>query len=103
MYFGLWDLKRKIRLKRIHFSLFTLYLLHLSYSLFLKVRVGVGLADHVWQVKRAAIAQTVDDLDDQFRPSMRAGWLSYIQQTYPDGVAAAAGPALGQDTLIVPV
>jgi hypothetical protein len=32
----------------------------------------------VWQDKRAAIAKTVDDLGDQFRPAMRAGWLAYI-------------------------
>jgi hypothetical protein len=34
---------------------------------------------------------------------MRAGWLSYIQQAYPDCVGSAAGPALGQETLVVPV
>ncbi len=41
-----------------------------------------------------------DSMDDQFRPVMHAGWLSYIRNTYPDGVATAgptvlstAGPA----------
>ena len=48
------------------------------------------------QNKPAAIAQSVDDMSDRFRPSMREGWLSYIKQAYPDGAAAgAAGPALG--------
>jgi hypothetical protein len=53
------------------------------YSLFGQVRQELGLADHVWQDKRAAIAKTVDDLGDQFRPAMRAGWLSYIRTTPP--------------------
>ena len=30
------------------------------------------------------IAKTVDDLGDQFRPAMRAGWLAYIRTAYPD-------------------
>ena len=54
----------------------------------------------MWQDKRAAIALTVDSMGDQFRPAMRAGWLSYIRNTYPDG-GATAGPAVGQGTLIV--
>ena len=44
--------------------------------------------------------RTHDSMDDQFHPAMRAGWLSYIRNTYPDGVATA-GPAVGQGTLIV--
>ena len=62
----------------------------------------LGLADHVWQDKRAAIAKTVDDLGDQFRPAMRAGWLSYIRQAYPENAAPAAGPPVGQGTLVLP-
>ena len=50
----------------------------------------------MWQDKRAAIAKTVDDLGDQFRPAMRAGWLSYIRQAYPDNAAPAACPPVGQ-------
>ena len=50
----------------------------------------------------AAIAKTVDDLGDQFRPAMRAGWLSYIRQAYPDDAAPAAGPPVGQGTLVLP-
>ncbi len=49
-----------------------------------QIFVDLGLADHVWQDNHAASAQTVDTLDDQFRPAMRLGWLSYI---YPDGGA----------------
>jgi hypothetical protein len=55
----------------------------------------------VWQEKRAAIAQTVDALGDQFRPAMRAGWLSYIRTAYPDG-AAAMPQTVGEGTLVVP-
>ncbi len=41
----------------------------------LQVRQDLGLADHVWQDKRTLIAQSVDNLGDQFRTAMRAGWL----------------------------
>jgi hypothetical protein len=54
----------------------------------------------VWQDKRTAIAQTVDALGDQFRPSMRAGWLSYIKTAYPDGVSVVK-QSVGQGTLVV--
>jgi hypothetical protein len=54
----------------------------------------------VWQDKRAAIAQTVDALGDQFRPAMRAGWLAYIKNAYPDGVAIIT-QSVGQGTLVV--
>ena len=45
------------------------------------------------QDKRPDIAHTVDVLGDQFRPAMRAGWLSYISNNYPDG-GETAGPAV---------
>ena len=65
-----------------------------------QVRQELGLADHVWQDKRAAIAKTVDDLGDKFRTAMRAGWLSYIRQAYQDNAAPAAGQPVGQGTLV---
>ena len=54
----------------------------------------------MWQDRRAAIAQTVDALGDQFRPAMRAGWLAYIKKAYPEGVAKVTH-SLGQGTLVV--
>ncbi len=54
----------------------------------------------MWQDKHAAIALIVDALDDQFRPAMRAGWLSYIRNNYPDG-SATTGPAVREGTLVV--
>ena len=36
----------------------------------------LGIADHIWLAKRAAIAQTVDELGDNFKPAMRAGWMA---------------------------
>jgi hypothetical protein len=33
---------------------------------------------------------TIDGLGDQFKPELRAGWLAYIRETYPDGPVAAA-------------
>ena len=40
----------------------------------------LGIADHIWQDKLAAIAQTVDVLGDVFKPAMRAGWMAYIRK-----------------------
>ncbi len=69
---------------------------------FLQLRVDLGIADHVWQEKRDAIAMTVNSLDDEFKPAMRAGWLAYISKTYPDGAAAAAAvDAIGEGTLVL--
>ncbi len=64
------------------------------------VCIELDFADHVQQDKRAAIAQEVDGLGDQFRPAICAGWLSYIKNTYPEGYAAN-GPSVGQGTLVV--
>jgi hypothetical protein len=49
------------------------------------------------------IAQFVDNLGDQSRPAMRAGWLSYIRLAYPEDNAAAAdaGPVMGEGILVV--
>ena len=66
------------------------------------MRQDLGIAYHVWQDKRAAIAKTVDDMGDQFRPAMRSGWLAYIGTAYPDDAATAACPPVGQGTLVVP-
>jgi hypothetical protein len=56
----------------------------------------------VWQDKRTLIAQSVDNLGDQFRPAMRAGWLSYISHMYleEDG-AADVGLVVGEGALVV--
>ena len=45
--------------------------------------------------KHAAFTKKVDDLGDQFRPAVRAGWLAYITKTYLHG-AVFEGPALGE-------
>ena len=48
-----------------------------------------------WLDKRAAIAQTVDELGDNFKPAMRAGWMAYIRKAHPDGRIA-----VGQGQLV---
>ena len=63
----------------------------------LQVFVDVGIADHVWQEKRVAIAHTIDALCDCL---MRADWMAYICRTYPDG-AVDRGHAIGQDPLVL--
>ena len=67
----------------------------------MQVRQDLGLADHVWQDKRTLIAHSVDNLGDEFRPAMRAGWLSYIRRAYPGDGAADAGPVVGEGTFVV--
>ncbi len=64
--------------------------------------MDLGIADHVWQDKRTAIAQSVDALSDQFKPAMCAGWMKYIRQTYPAGaVQVAPVVAVGEGTLVL--
>ncbi len=55
----------------------------------------------MWQDKRTLIAQSVDNLGDQFRPAMCAGWLSYIRRVYQeeDGTADV-GLVVGEDALV---
>ena len=48
----------------------------------------LSIADHIWLDKRTAIAQTVDELGDNFKPAIRAGWMAYIRKAYPDGSAS---------------
>ena len=66
-----------------------------------QIRADLGLPDHVWVDKRAAIAKRVDDLGDQFRPAMRRGWLAYIKKTYAADVDDY-DVAMGQGELVVP-
>jgi hypothetical protein len=91
-----------------HYKLYSIYTIYYNYNTYTdymhycQLRQDLGPADHVWQDKRVAIAKTVDDLGYQFRPAMRAGWLSYIRQAYPDNTAPAAGPPVGQGMLVLP-
>ena len=55
----------------------------------MQVLQDLGLSDHVWSDKRKLIAQNLDNLGDQFRPAMRAGWLSYIRRVYKEEDCAA--------------
>ncbi len=65
-----------------------------------QVCVELGIADHVWQEKRAAIAATVDALVDRFKPELRTGWLAYIRETYSDGPVVPAA-TVGEETLVL--
>jgi hypothetical protein len=69
---------------------------------YLQIRQELGLADHVWQDKKILISQSVDKLGDQFLPAMRTGWLSYLRRAYPEHDADGAGPAVGEDMLVLP-
>ena len=80
-----------------------IYIIHLIssiliISIILQVRADLGIPDHVWQEQRAVIASSIDGLGDRFKPELRAGWLAYIRQNYPDGPVEA--PAIiGDGTL----
>jgi hypothetical protein len=87
---------------------YTSYVYYTNYTYFIhyfQVRVestvDLDIADHGWQDTRAIIAQSVDNLGDQFRPAMRAGWLKYICNAYPNRVAVVAGPAVGEGPLVL--
>jgi hypothetical protein len=62
-----------------------------------QVRVDLGLPNHK---KCAAIAKTVDDVGDRFRPAMGTRWLAYIKKAYGE-VAPAAASCEDQGTLVV--
>ena len=67
-------------------------------SIILQVRFDLGIADHVWQNKRAAVAPTVDvSLGDAL---MRAGWMAYLRRACPDG-AVDEGHAIRHDPLVL--
>ena len=70
-------------------------------SIILQVRMDLGIANHDWQDKHAAIALTVDALGDQFKPATHAGWMKYIRQTYPDGAVAVVVVAIGEGSLVL--
>ncbi len=72
-----------------------MYFTHITYTHYGLVHQDLG----VWQDKRAAIAKTVDDLGDQFHPAMRAGC---FPTTVTDNATPAAGPPVGQGTLVLP-
>ena len=74
------------------------YTHYTDYAHYLQVRQDLGLADHVWQDKRT---KSVDNLGDQFRPAMRAGWLSYIRRSYPEDAADDSGPVVGEGIFVV--
>ena len=67
-----------------------------------QVRQDLGLADHVWSNKKKSIAESIDNLGDEFRPAMRAGWLSYIRRVYRGEEGAANVDLItGEDSLVV--
>ena len=51
--------------------------------LFVQTRIALGIPENVWQELRKFIADTIDNLGDQFCPVPNAAWLVYIQEVYP--------------------
>ena len=86
----------------MHYTNYICYTYYTDYmNLYLfQVRMELGIADHIWQDKSAAIAQTVDELGDNFKPAVRAGGMAYIRKAYPNG-SASGRIALGQGQLVI--
>ena len=61
------------------FDLFELY----------QVRREQGIAENVWEDKRAAIASEIDDLGDGYRNILRAGWVNYLENKTAHGSKTA--------------
>ncbi len=55
----------------------------------------------MWTDKRKSIVQNLDNLGDEFRPAMCAGWLAYISSVYGAEGAPDVGGIEGEDTLVV--
>ena len=92
-----------IMIIRIMVILRIMVIMHIILMILLfQVRIDLGLADHVWENKRAAIAQEVNDLGLLFRQAMRNGWLKYIKATYAaQPEEAATGPSIWQGKVVV--
>jgi hypothetical protein len=80
-----------------------IYIIHLIsikliISIILQVRTDLGIPEHVWQEKRSFLAASIDGFGDRFKPELRAGWLAYIRQNYPDGPVQAPD-IMGDGTL----
>ncbi len=71
-----------------------------NYFHFWQFGSDLGIADHVRKVKCETMAQTVDSLGDQLLPAIRAGWPTYIRETYLDG-EVDEGYAIGQGALVL--
>jgi hypothetical protein len=96
------DTQYTLDITYINYITYLICIPYVNYTHYLNVRQDLGIADHVRQDKGADIAQSVDALGDQSRPAMRAGWLSYIRQAYPDDAAKAASPPVGEGMLVLP-
>ncbi len=68
----------------------------------MQFHVDLGIANHVWQDNRAAIAASINGLGDKFKPELRAAWLAYIRETYPNGQVAEPD-IMGDSTLEIDV
>ncbi len=77
--------------------MFITFIIHLKFIILI---ISVILGSCRSWYNRSRVAGQARSYRPQFRPAMRAGWLSYTRNTYPDG-SATAGPAVGQGTLIV--
>ena len=56
----------------------------------------------MWLNKKKSIAETIENLGNEFRPAMRVGWLSYIRRVYRGEEGAANVDLItGENTLVV--
>ena len=60
----------------------------------------MGIPENVWQERRRFIADTIDNLGDQFRPVFKAAWLAYIQDVYPEEGGQVQEAPMSQSLLV---
>ncbi len=105
---GIWASRTRHRLRGVIVCIipiiYVTFLIHIIIiiSIISQVQVKLGIADHVWQKKRAAlaIAGTIDAVGDRFKPELQTGWFAYIRETYSDWLVAPAA-TVGEETLVL--
>ena len=60
----------------------------------------MGIPDQKWNLRKQNLADTIDNLGDQFRPIPRIAWKENIKKMNPADIPRPA-PAAFEDSLLV--
>ncbi len=83
------------------YTYYITYIYYAHYTIYIKyLRRFVSTLEMLITGKPEAMAATVVALGDKFKPKLRAGWLAYIRETYPDGAVEAA-QSVGEEPLVL--
>jgi hypothetical protein len=75
-----------------------MYYTYITYTYYGQAHQDLGLADHVWQDKRAAPKPLMTWAISFVLPCAKAGFPTSVT----DNATPAAGPPVGQGTLVLP-